>query len=241
MARAESQTALKLTPDEQLDMLGAFQGLIHTGVSKTINLPASATVDDVKRLILKARDMRLKGFTVYRDGSLDNVISVGQPKAEKAGDLPVVRPAHVYTARSQSLNAHITLSHDEGNRIREVFIAAGGPGADINGIFSAFGMILSVTLRKDPALFDSLVKVLCKVRMDQRVVVKTAGDEPIVGTSLPQAIGLLMMRHQGFLSKGEGCVAKAAGSLDLCPECQQLSLKREGSCLKCGNCGYASC
>jgi ribonucleoside-diphosphate reductase alpha chain len=245
--RAESQTALKLTPDEQLNMLGAFQKYIHTGCSKTINLPATATVEDVKRLILKAKDMRLKGFTVYRDGSLDNVITVGKPKVEtpvpEADELPPARDARVFTAKSHSLNAHMTLTHDERNRIREVFLAAGGPGADINGIFTAFGMILSVALRKAPSLFEPLVKVLCKVRMDQRVVINTGADTPpVVGTSLPQALGHLMIRHQAELSGVQPeRLESVSGGFDICPECHELTLKREGSCLKCSSCGYSSC
>jgi ribonucleoside-diphosphate reductase alpha chain len=247
--RAEAETALKLTPDEQLDMLGAFQKYIHTGVSKTINLPASATVEDVKKLILKAKDKRLKGFTVYRDGSLDNVITVGTPKAENPipaspmakADLPIVRPATVFTAKSSNLKAHITLTHDDDNHIREVFVAAGGPGADINGIFTAFGMILSVALRRAPELFEALVKVLCKVRMDQRILIKTS-DQPVVGTSLPQAIGLLMKKHQdNLLGIDSVPEQKISSGYDLCPECQQLSLRRDGSCKKCDSCGYSSC
>ncbi|MDR1080850.1 MAG: hypothetical protein LBQ79_07765 [Deltaproteobacteria bacterium] len=292
--------------DEQLEMLGAFQRHCHTGISKTVNLPASATVEDVKRLILKARDLRLKGFTVYRDGSLDQVITAHSPKddspagahthadapmdagarayepprvlaqtrppahadalaqvpadAHACADAPAhVRagahtdaPAHagdgerqaaVFKARSHSLNAHVTLAHDADNNIREVFVAAGEMGADVNAIYTAFGMILSVALRHDPALFGPLVKVLCKVNMSQRVVVKTSmSPEPVVGSSLPQAIGLLMSQRKDFLDRGEPVpVPHEPGNFDLCPECHGLTLRREGSCRKCLGCGYSSC
>ncbi|MDR1165215.1 MAG: hypothetical protein LBO66_04955 [Deltaproteobacteria bacterium] len=257
-ARAEEQTALKLSPAEQLAMLAAFQRHNHTGVSKTVNLPASATVEDVKELITLSRDMRLKGFTVYRDTSLEGVISVVSPQPEQAPDGPDRqverdeasdedigddRPGRIYKARSSSLNAHITLSHDSHNNIREVFVSAGDVGADVNAIFTAFGMILSVALRKAPFLFESLVKVLSKVKMDQRVIIRTKmSEEPIVGNSLPQAIGFLMRLRKDYLDKG--CpvpVPHALGAYDLCPECQKLSLRREGSCRKCDNCGYSTC
>ncbi|MDR2349790.1 MAG: hypothetical protein LBF41_04060 [Deltaproteobacteria bacterium] len=295
--RAEAQTALKLPPADQLNMLAAFQRHNHTGVSKTVNLPASATVEDVKKLILRSRDMRLKGFTVYRDSSLEGVLSVSKPEAEEkeegkeggklespeaaaaaaAGSSPHPggdgadradraiepkngfprsllkdmdfddvgddRPARIYKAKSSSLSAHISLSHDGNNNIREVFVSAGDVGADINAIFTAFGMILSVSLRKAPFLFDPLVKVLCKVKMDQRVIVKTNMSEaPIVGNSLPQAIGLLMKQRKEFLEKGQPVpVPRDRGNYDLCPECQKLSLRREGSCRKCDKCGYTTC
>jgi hypothetical protein len=153
------------------------------------------------------------------------------------------RPGRIYKARSNSLSAHITLSHDANNNIREVFVSAGDVGADINAIFTAFGMILSVSLRKAPFLFDSLVKVLSKVKMDQRVIIRThMSEDPIVGNSLPQAIGLLMRQRKDYLDKGSQVpVPHDYGNYDLCPECQKLSLRREGSCRKCDNCGYSSC
>jgi ribonucleoside-diphosphate reductase alpha chain len=299
--RAEAQTALKLSPMEQLNMLAAFQLHNHTGVSKTVNLPSSATPEEIRGLIVASRDRRLKGFTVYRDTSLDGIISVAPPAADrKAGgqeagraasgetgrkdageaarkcsgtagqnaagegaslsrrqspgrdelpdcepyeDVGDDRPGWIYRARSSSLNAHITLSHDSQNNIREVFVAAGELGADVNAIFTAFGMILSVSLRKAPFLFDSLVKVLCKVRMDQRVVIRTRmSEEPIVGNSLPQAIGFLMRQRKEFLDKGcQVPVPHDLGNYDLCPECHELTLRREGSCRKCDNCGFSTC
>jgi ribonucleoside-diphosphate reductase alpha chain len=247
LARAEAQTALKLTPREQLDMLAAFQKHNHTGVSKTVNLPANATVEDIEKLIVASRDLRLKGFTVYRDTSLEGVITVSEPKAraedKEDSDIGDEREGRTFTAKSDSLSAHITLTNDANNNIREVFVAAGDVGADINAIFTAFGMILSVSLRRFPSLFDPLVKVLLKVQMDQRVIIKTKmTTSPVVGNSLPQAIGKLMLLRKNYLTKGLGDKAvHNGGSRDLCPECHQLALKRDGSCRKCSNCGYSSC
>ncbi|MDR2443283.1 MAG: hypothetical protein LBE31_07170 [Deltaproteobacteria bacterium] len=242
--RTQAQTALKLTPREQLNMLAAFQYHNHTGVSKTVNLPGETTPEEIADLIVLSRDLRLKGFTVYRDGSLDGILSVAGSKLDLADeDVGDDRESRTYTARSSSLNAHITLTNDEHHNIREVFVLAGEMGADVNAIFTAFGMILSVALRSDPALFEPLVRVLNKVRMDQRVIIRTLmSEQPIVGNSLPQAIGILMQQRRQYLDKGgQVGVPRDPGAFDLCPECQKLSLKREGSCRKCFNCGFTTC
>lgn len=47
----------------------AFQKYCDNGVSKTINMPHSATVNDIFNAVLRAHEMGLKGFTVYRTGS----------------------------------------------------------------------------------------------------------------------------------------------------------------------------
>jgi predicted RNA-binding Zn-ribbon protein involved in translation (DUF1610 family) len=118
-------------------------------------------------------------------------------------------------------------------------------GASINSIFTALGMILSVALREVPGLFDRLVKVLNKVSMGDRFIVKTRMCEnPVIGNSLPQVIGRLMTLRREYLRNGGTSlddVPAEQGAYDLCPECQELSLRREGSCRKCDKCGFSSC
>lgn len=65
-------TAHEVHPVEHLLMLAAVQRNVHNSVSKTINLPHDATVEDVKELITMAWDSGCKGFTCYRDGSRDS-------------------------------------------------------------------------------------------------------------------------------------------------------------------------
>jgi ribonucleoside-diphosphate reductase alpha chain len=249
--RAAAQTALKLSPREQLAMLAAFQRHCHTGVSKTINLPATATPEDIEELIIESRDLRLKGFTVYRDGSLEGVISAGgkeKAKESEEANMPDVggdRESRTFTAKSHNLTAHITLTHDEQKNIREVFVSAGDVGASINSIFTALGMIISVALREVPGLFGPLVKVLNKVSMGDRFIVKTKMCQtPVIGNSLPQVIGRLMTLRREYLKNGDTQLEEIPaerGAYDLCPECQELTLRREGSCRKCDRCGFSSC
>ena len=49
----------------------AFSLLADEAGSKTVNMPATATVDDVAALLDRARESQLKGITVFRDGCLD--------------------------------------------------------------------------------------------------------------------------------------------------------------------------
>ncbi|MEX2756042.1 MAG: hypothetical protein Q6365_011620, partial [Candidatus Sigynarchaeota archaeon] len=63
-------TAFDVDPDWHIAIQAAFQQYVDNSVSKTINLPESATVDDVKRCFLKAHEMKTKGITVYRYNSV---------------------------------------------------------------------------------------------------------------------------------------------------------------------------
>jgi ribonucleoside-diphosphate reductase alpha chain len=75
--RAAFPTALEIAPEWHLRMQAAVQRHVDGAVSKTINLPARATVDDVRAVFLDAWRARVKGITVYRYGSLaDQVLTL---------------------------------------------------------------------------------------------------------------------------------------------------------------------
>lgn len=62
-------TAHDLKPEEHVKMQAVFQKHVDNAVSKTINFPAKASIDDVKRAYMLAWDTGCKGITIYRDES----------------------------------------------------------------------------------------------------------------------------------------------------------------------------
>ena len=72
--RALFKTALDIHWKDHILMQAAFQKHIHASISKTINLPNTATKEDCADALLMAWKLKLKGITMYRTGSRQNVV-----------------------------------------------------------------------------------------------------------------------------------------------------------------------
>ena len=77
-------TALDIKPEWHIKMQAAFQKYTDNAVSKTVNLPTEATVDDVRNIYELAWKLKCKGVTVFRYGSKpEQVLYIGEIKTEK--------------------------------------------------------------------------------------------------------------------------------------------------------------
>jgi ribonucleoside-diphosphate reductase alpha chain len=89
-------TALEIAPEWHVRMQAAFQKYTDNAVSKTVNLPHEATIDDVKRIFMMAWKLKCKGITVYRYGSkAEQVLVVGGIQASGTSATATPPPPYV--------------------------------------------------------------------------------------------------------------------------------------------------
>lgn len=151
-------TAPEIDPVWHVKMQAAFQKYTDNGVSKTINLPNSATRDDIRTAYLLAYETGCNGITVYRDGSkavqVLNVGSTMKPKevvetqqSAVLGGRPMILRGRTYKVNSPVGEAFITVNRDELDQPFEVFVTIGKAGMHTSADAEAIGRLVSLALR----------------------------------------------------------------------------------------------
>ena len=153
--------ARSITPMGHVRMMAACQPFLSGAISKTVNMPEDATVEEVEEIYFEAWKMGVKALAIYRDNC-----KVGQPlsdaKAKKA-DAPAVaevlvnhpvrkRLPKTRTSRTTSFSVggaegYLTSgSYDDGG-LGEVFLKLGKQGSTLAGVMDAFSVSISIALQ----------------------------------------------------------------------------------------------
>jgi len=234
-------TAHDVSSEWHIRMQAAFQKHTDNAVSKTVNLPRDATVEDVRKVYDLAYQLRCKGVTIYRDGSKENqVLSFGQRKeeAERLMGAVLDRPETLFgfTTKTKTGYGHlyVTVTEFEG-RPFEVFATIGKSGRSTTAKTEAIGRLVSLALRAGVTV-DKIVDQLKGI----------GGEHPIfqdggLVLSIPDAIARVLEKRY-MTGDNAPMFRKTEYSLlgEKCPECGQVVSFEEG-CMICHFCGFNKC
>jgi len=205
-------TAHDVAPEWHVRMQAAFQDWCDAAVSKTINLPREATVEDVKKAYLLAFDLHCKGITVYRDGSReDQVLNIGVAETDKPKEIHVEVPSEpaalrprprpdVITGRTQKILTgygalYVTVNEDEKG-LFEVFAQIGRGGGYTASFTEGIARLVSLCLRSGVPV-DEIIDQLEGIRSPRIAV-----DHGERVYSIPDAIAKAIKRHIGMQKTG---------------------------------------
>lgn len=236
-------TAMDIDPVWHLRMQAAFQRHTDNAVSKTVNLPHSATEQDIYDIYWLAFKEGCKGVTVYRDGCKAlQVLATGEGQKKMDGasaPAPVSavrkRPDVVqgFTQKVQTgLGAmYLTVNELDGKPF-EVFATIGKSGRSITAKAEAIGRLVSLALRSGIEVRDIVAQIK-----------GIGGEHPVFRgkgllLSIPDAIAWVLERR--YLKDEQ----LGSGVTDIeqqhCPECGAELIFQEG-CLICPACGFSRC
>ncbi|MEE9600193.1 MAG: vitamin B12-dependent ribonucleotide reductase [Thermoplasmata archaeon] len=256
-----------VSPEWHVRMQAAFQEFCDAAVSKTINMPNEATVEDVMKAYLLAYKLGCKGITVYRDGSREQqVLNVGVSKPEKAGPKitdPRPRP-DVIRGTTQKISTgygalYVTINEDD-HGLFEVFAQIGRGGGYTGSFTEAVARLISLCLRTGIPL-DEIIDQLEGIRSP-----RLGWDHQEKIYSVPDALAKALKRHLSGYSqetllprvdsfqedsaqlddelekeyRDDADLMVRKGLNPECPECGSPLIMEE-NCTKCRHCGFSEC
>ncbi|MFC1816298.1 adenosylcobalamin-dependent ribonucleoside-diphosphate reductase, partial [Thermodesulfobacteriota bacterium] len=226
------KTSHDISPEWHVKIQAAFQKYTDNAVSKTVNFPAEATLDDVAKVYLSAYETGCKGVTIYRDGSRgQQVLNKGTVRREASKIAPRPRPERTSgiteRIRTGCGKLYVTInSDDEG--ICEVFAQMGKTGGCASSQIEAAGRLVSLALRSGVKA-DAIVKQLVGIRCPS-----PSWQNGIVALSCPDAMAQVLKHFSGV------DIAESGAMMGVCPECSGVMTHEEG-CLVCHSCGFSKC
>ena len=234
-------TAHDVSPEWHIRMQAAFQKHTDNAVSKTVNLPHNATVEDVHNVYDLAYELGCKGVTIYRDGSKDRqVLSLAEKKSQDETFLSAVRerPETLPGFTSKMVTGlgtlYVTVTEYDG-RPFEVFAAIGKSGGSTTAKTEAIGRLVSLALRSGVKV-DKIVEQLKGIGGEHPVFQKDG-----LVLSIPDAISRILEKRylQNSPTKRNGTYTHSLRG-GTCPECGQTASFEEG-CMTCHFCGFTKC
>ncbi|MEP6599528.1 MAG: vitamin B12-dependent ribonucleotide reductase [Actinomycetota bacterium] len=156
--------ARAIRPMGHVRMMAAAQPFLSGAISKTVNLPETATVEDIEDVYFQGWQLGLKALAVYRDNcKVGQPLSVGKAGSAEKAEEPVgervvdYRPARRRLPKARpSLTTSFTVGGAEGymtagsypdDGLGEVFLKLGKQGSTLAGVMDAFSIAISIALQ----------------------------------------------------------------------------------------------
>ena len=169
-----------ITPMGHVRMMAAAQPFLSGAISKTVNMPESATVEEVEEIYFESWKMGIKALAIYRDNC-----KVGQPlsdgrakKADATADvtsvveyrptrkrLPKTRPSQTVSFSVGGAEGYMTAGSYPDDGLGEVFLKLGKQGSTLAGVMDAFSIAISIALQYGVPL-EAFVSKFVNMRFD---------------------------------------------------------------------------
>jgi ribonucleoside-diphosphate reductase alpha chain len=163
-----------ISPMGHVLMMAAVQPFISGGISKTVNMPESATVEEIEEIHYQGWKLGLKALAIYRDNcKVGQPLSVAKTKAETAAAasvelsaaqvekivekvveyrpvrkrLPKKRPSETVSFSVGGAEGYLTASSYPDDGLGEVFLKMSKQGSTLAGVMDAFSVAISIGLQ----------------------------------------------------------------------------------------------
>ena len=233
-------TAHDITPEDHIRMQAAFQKNTDNAVSKTVNFPRTATVEQVREVYGLAYKLDCKGVTIYRDGSREHQVlsTANQPQQSEGSETKTVRKRPVslkgwtYRMETGCGPLYVTINKDEDG-LFELFTTMGKAGGCAASQSEAIGRMVSLAWRsgvQPEQVTKQLLDISCHSHSG-------FGANKIL--SCADAVAKAIRNHMSSSDHTE-IAEKRPLFKGACRECGG-TVEHEGGCSVCHSCGFSEC
>ena len=235
-------TAHDITPEYHVRMQAAFQKYTDNAVSKTVNFPNTATIDDVRKAYELAHKLGCKGVTIYRDGSREHqVLSTGKTAWEaKIGEKKVVRErpmtlkGSTYKLLTGCGPLYVTVNESSTGPF-ELFTTMGKAGGCAASQSEAIGRMVSLGWRSGMQA-GQVIKQLQDISCHSPA---GFGENRILSCADAVAKAIQLHISSSGNAANEPLIAREPKITGACLDCGGRLVHEEG-CARC-RCGYSQC
>ena len=245
-------TSSDISPRDRIAMQAVWQNSIDASISSTINLPETATVENIKDIYMTAWEMGLKGVTVFRNGckrtgilttdSKDVKTCTDESEAPKYNYItPVSRKSigtthgNTYCKKCACGTLYITLNRDDDGNVVESFIHT-SKGGICQANTSAVNRLVSLCMRsgvKTDEIIDQLKGITCGA-----CTKAMSNGIKLDGISCPDILARTLIEF--CKPTDEKKLVEKPTNQECCPECGEPII-HDGGCVQCTNCGWSKC
>ncbi|MDX6609216.1 MAG: ribonucleoside-diphosphate reductase alpha chain [Solirubrobacterales bacterium] len=180
-----------------IDMMAATQPFISGAISKTVNLPQSATIEDIADAYTRGWKGGLKALAIYRDGSKtaqalrtdaqeEKTAEVEAPAAPVRKKMPRERESITHKFSIAGHEGYITAGKYEDGNVGEIFLTdIGKEGSTMRGLLNAFATAISIGLQYGVPL-ETFVRKFSYMRFEPEGI--TGNPEIPFAKSMPDYI-----------------------------------------------------
>lgn len=246
-------TSHDIKPKGHVRMQSAFQKYTDNAVSKTVNLPNSASKEDVQKVYLDAYELGCKGVTVYRDGSRMEQVLVKSVDEKPKDDVktktvskkrelkilrkrPTVTSGKTISVKTGCGRLYITINEDEYG-LCELFSTMGKSGGCTASQCEAISRLISLSFKSGIDV-NEITMHLKGISCSNPIWTKT-GQVLSCSDAIAQCIEIYLEGRKNAPVKIEppkGAMVTSGG----CPTCGGTLVNSEG-CAHCRICGYSKC
>ena len=245
-------TSSDISPRDRIAMQAIWQNSIDASISSTINLPETATVEDIKDIYMTAWEMGLKGVTVFRNGcKRTGILTTDSKKATTCTDeneapkynyiTPVSRKSigtthgNTYCKKCACGTLYITLNRDDDGNVVESFIHT-SKGGICQANTSAVNRLVSLCMRsgvKTDEIIDQLKGITCGA-----CTKAMSNGIKLDGISCPDILARTLIEFCKPMDEKK--LVEKPTNHECCPECGEPII-HDGGCVQCTNCGWSKC